>query len=223
MIQALMAAPDIDTDKLLTLFELQEKYDSKVARESYYNALSDFGGMVDDIFYNKKASFGSGKASYGYATLQHMLKVIQPAMDACGLKASWTTGTGENALVVVTCIISHKLGHSESTSLAAAPDSSGNKNSIQAVKSTVSYLRRITLESMLGLAADEQDDDDGHQGGVPLVDDGDIKAIRDLMKKTKTEEATFLQAFAVDTLEALPKNQVAIATSLLAKKAGGAK
>ncbi len=220
MITALMAAPDLDTDKLLTLFELQEKYDAKVAREAYYKAITQFRGLVADVNYNKTANFGGSGASYGYATLAHMLRVITPALESCGLTPTWQPGMTETGDVMMVCYINHEMGHSESCTMAAGKDTSGSKNSIQAVKSTQSYLRRMTLEAMLGIAADEGDDDDGQMGGVPLVDDDDVKAIRDLMAKTKTDEATFLQAFAVDTLEALPKNQVAIATSLLTKKAG---
>ena len=44
-------------------------------------------------------------------------------------------------------------------SLSAPPDSSGSKNSIQAIASTLTYLQRYTLLSITGLAASEADDD----------------------------------------------------------------
>ena len=41
----------------------------------------------------------------------------------------------------------------------ATPDKSGSKNSIQAVKSTITYGRRATAENILGLASHGEDDD----------------------------------------------------------------
>jgi hypothetical protein len=58
----------------------------------------------------------------------------------------------------VTCIISHRDGYFEETTLSAGRDESGSKNSIQAVGSTLTYLQRMTLKAALGLAAAEDDD-----------------------------------------------------------------
>lgn len=66
--------------------------------------------------------------------------------------------------VTVTCIISHRDGHFEENTLSAGRDESGNKNSIQAVGSTLTYLQRMTLKASLGLAA--SDDDDGASADV---------------------------------------------------------
>ena len=52
------------------------------------------------------------------------------------------------------------MGHSESTVLEAAPDSSGKKNAIQQVASTVTYLQRYTLLAACGLATKDMEDDD---------------------------------------------------------------
>jgi hypothetical protein len=61
------------------------------------------------------------------------------------------------------------MGHSEEGAvLEGAPDTSGSKNSIQAVGSTVSYLERYTLLAATGLAAKDQDDDG--RGGAPAGD-----------------------------------------------------
>jgi hypothetical protein len=74
---------------------------------------------------------------------------------------SWETHQDDKGNVGVTCHITHAQGHRESVSLKGPIDESGNKNRIQAVGSTVSYLERYTLLAALGLATGEDDDDVG--------------------------------------------------------------
>jgi hypothetical protein len=61
------------------------------------------------------------------------------------------------------------LGHKIETSIEAGSDTSGSKNAIQAIGSTISYLKRYTLENVLGLSADEDND------GASHVDLADVK------------------------------------------------
>jgi uncharacterized protein (DUF3820 family) len=51
------------------------------------------------------------------------------------------------------------MGHSESTTLSAAKDGSGNKNDIQARGSAATYLQRYTLIGALGLTTANEDVD----------------------------------------------------------------
>ena len=224
LITALMQKPDLDTEKVMQLFEIQERFDAKMAREAYYDAITKFRGLVADIDYNKTANFGGKGASYGYATLRHMLKVITPALEECGLTPTWQPGMTETGDVLMVCYINHRLGHSESCTMSAGADTSGSKNSIQAVKSTQSYLRRMTLEAMLGVAADEADDDDGTAAGIDLVGPDEVEILEKLIAETKTDLARFLVAFGVASLDKLPLDKMANATDLLnQKKKAGAK
>ena len=93
-----------------------------------------------------------------YAGLAESIDQIKDLMAECGLSHSWKTGQdGDN--VTVTCTVTHILSHSESTILSAGPDTTGSKNSIQAIGSTVSYLQRYTLFAILGLASQDADTD----------------------------------------------------------------
>ena len=78
-------------------------------------------------------------------------------MAAHGL--SYRFRTIQDGAIKVTCILSHKSGHSEENTLSGPADASGSKNAIQAIGSTLTYLQRYTLTQALGLAA--SDDDDG--------------------------------------------------------------
>lgn len=120
-------------------------------------------------------------------------------MAPFGLIADWRT-KNEPGSISVTCIVTHEMGHSESTSLSGPPDSSGKKNSIQEIGSTVSYLERYTLFAITGLAATDQDDDGEGSGPISAKDASEYeKAVEDLqMDKGKFLE--YLHAKSFETL-----------------------
>lgn len=184
MIQALMARPDVDLDQVSKMFELQERFDANVARKAYHKAIAHFGSICPQIVYDSWVDYGD--THFGFASLAGTLSKIQDACAESGLKISWKTNNGEGQLVEVTCFLTHELGHSESTSLSATPDTSGGKNSIQGVRSTWSYLRRMTAESLLGLATKADDSDDGKDAGETVAVDKptmDDEAFADTKKK----------------------------------------
>lgn len=148
-----------DLDKLSKLMDLQERWEQAQARKAYIAALSAF--RRDCPIISRKMTGHNIR----YAGLADTLSQINMLLAENGLSHSWRTSQ-EGAAITVTCTVTHAGGHSESTSLTASPDTTGSKNAIQAVGSTVSYLQRYTLFAILGLASKEQDDD-GAAAGAP--------------------------------------------------------
>jgi hypothetical protein len=155
-------AGNADLEKLEKLLELQERWERNEAKKAYVVAMAAFKANAPEIEKDKKVDFTSnktgGKTSYNHASLANVTKKVSSELSKHGLSASWSTTQNDNG-VCVSCTITHVQGHSETTSLTAAPDTSGNKNTIQAIGSTISYLERYTLLAMLGLATHDQDDD----------------------------------------------------------------
>jgi len=153
-----------DLDKLEKLMELQERWDANQAKKSYVAAMSDFRRECPSIAKTKTGH------NTKYAGLAESIDQIKDLLSGCGLSHSWhTVQDGDN--VTVTCTVTHVDGHSDSTSLAAGPDTSGSKNSIQALGSTVSYLQRYTLFAILGLASQEMDDDGNPETPQDVIDE----------------------------------------------------
>lgn len=147
-----------ELDKLEKLMELQRQWEANEARKAYHQAVAEFKTESIKILKNKTVSFGQGKTSYKHATLDHILDLTVPVLAKYGLSHSWNPSTA-NGEITVSCVLTHSMGHSQSVSLSASPDTSGSKNSIQQVGSTVSYLERYTFLAITGLAAKDQDDD----------------------------------------------------------------
>ena len=153
-----------DPATIKALMDLADRYEATEARKAFVAALNQFKANPPDIFKNKKVAFGQGKTAYSHATLDKVSGIIGAALSKVGISHRWDTEQLDGGMIRVTCVLTHALGHSERTPLQASPDTSGSKNSIQAVGSTVTYLQRYTLLAATGMAVQDGTDDDGRQG-----------------------------------------------------------
>jgi hypothetical protein len=175
------------------LAALAERMETQRARRDFDEALASAKAEIPTIRKNREVDFTSakGRTNYRHEDLAEIARVVSPILARHGLSYRFRSGV-ENGMVLVTCIISHRGGHSEENTLIAGRDESGNKNNIQAVGSTITYLQRYTLKAALGLAASEDDDAGTHGGGDTITDDqaDDIEA---LILNTGGEISAFLQ------------------------------
>lgn len=141
-------------DQLERLMAMQERFEANQAKKAFNAAMAQFKENPPKISKNKHVKFGT--TEYDHATLNHVTEQITEALSKVGISHKWAADQQEQ--IAVTCVLTHQLGHSESTTLRAAPDSSGGKNGIQAIGSTVTYLQRYTLLAATGMAAGLDDD-----------------------------------------------------------------
>jgi len=151
-----------DPDNLEKLMNLHERWEAREAEKAFVQAMNQFRANPPRLTKNHEVDYSTrqgGRTHYSHATLDHACEVIGSALAEVGISYRWRTAQLDNGAVQVTCILTHKDGHSEQTPLQAMPDTSGGKNSIQAVGSAVTYLERYTLLAATGMAAEDQDDD----------------------------------------------------------------
>lgn len=185
----------LDLDKVEKAMALQERWEANEARKAYHDAMAMFKANPPEIEKDRHVKFQTSKGltEYRHASLANVTQKINGALSQYGLSAAWKVAQADKQ-ITVTCTITHRLGHSESTSLSGAPDDSGSKNSIQAVGSTISYLERYTLLALTGLATHEMDDDSNGAGAVPeYISTDQATEIDDLLKETGSNEAAFLK------------------------------
>ena len=144
-------------DVLDRLLDVQARWDAMQARRAYTEAMTAFKAECPSVI-GKDAVVSYSGTRYTHATLGHVVATVTPMMSKHGLSASWETRQ-ESAEVWVTCHITHERGHRESTTLHGPEDTSGKKNPIQQIGSSVSYLQRYTFLAALGLATADMDDD----------------------------------------------------------------
>ena len=149
-----------DLDRLEKLMELQQRYEENEARKAYVEAMAAFKMNPPEIIKDKKVGYQGkdGFVGYTHASLGNVTRAIVEGLAQHGFSHRWDTEQ-QGANVIVTCILTHRKGHSERTTLTAAKDDSGKKNNIQQVASAITYLQRYTLLAATGLATEDQDDD----------------------------------------------------------------
>lgn len=147
-------------EQMERLFSLQLQWEANEARKAFNQAFADFKAEGVRLVKTKRVHFTSqkGTTDYKHAELGYICDTVTPLMSRYGLSHSWSV-MQDGGTITVTCKIAHSAGHSETTTLTATPDESGNKNKIQAVGSTITYLQRYSLLSALGLGTNESDDD----------------------------------------------------------------
>ncbi|MCK9432923.1 MAG: ERF family protein [Candidatus Omnitrophica bacterium] len=221
----MMAAIDkgMDLDKLERFMILQERYEANQARKAYSQAMSDFKANPPEIEKDKKVSYKttSGTTAYNHASLGNVTDKIGAALSKHGLSAAWTTRQDEKG-VTVTCRISHIFGHSEETSLTAALDQSGGKNTIQALGSTISYLERYTILALTGLATHDQDDDGKSAEEVAYISDKQKSTIIDMIQAKEADEKKFCEYMKVKEIGQIKASDFDKAMAALRAKKGKA-
>jgi len=187
--------------------DLQERHERNEARKAYVCAMTAFKANPPEILkqthveYEKK---DKTKTIYDHASLDHVSEQINLSLSQHGLFSSWSHKQSEKG-ITVTCKVTHIGGHSEETSLTAGADTSGGKNAIQGLGSTISYLQRYTLLAITGLAAKGMDTD----GNLPEDEPEPItpaqkKELEDLLEKTNRTMAEYLEWLNIESLDVLP-------------------
>ena len=188
-----------DLDRLERLMDMQIKWEQREAHKAYTAAMAEFKRNAPTIEKDKYVSFktGSGTTAYSHATIGNVADKIVSALAEHGFSHRWIPSRGEGGMISVTCEITHKLGHSELTTLEAGLDQSGGKNNIQSMASTITYLERYTLLAATGLAVKDQSDDDGAsyvgagetRAAAKGISDSELEDLRIAMREADDEEA----------------------------------
>lgn len=167
-----------DLDRLEKLMSLQEQWEANQARKAFVKSLSLFKSESIKVLKDKdNLQYGSK-----YTSLGNLVGTVTPFLSKCDLSASWVIDQSNG--ITVTCILTHTMGHSESVSFTVPRDESGAKNIIQGLKSSITYAKGITFESICGLASSDANADDDAES----MSSGSNKAHFDAIDSSETVE-----------------------------------
>lgn len=109
-----------------------------------------------------------------YTTLDAIIDAIKTPLSENGISFLQPLGTDERGLILETWL-THSSGQYLMSDVVVSP-MSGNRgvNEMQALGSSLTYLKRYTLAALLGIASD--DDDDGNRAEPPPKQDRQSKA-----------------------------------------------
>lgn len=162
ILERALVSNDVSLERLEKLYQLKREYDADQARNAFTEDMAAFKAEPVIIEKDREVDFTSqkGRTHYWHASIGNIVQKLVPALAKHGFSHRWDQKT-DGGLITITCILTHRQGHSERYTLTAKPDESGNKNSIQAINSTCTYLQRYTLLGVTGYATSDQPDDDG--------------------------------------------------------------
>ena len=162
--KAASSGSQIDLERMERLLVMHERLQAKRAEQDFIDAMARFKANAPTITKDKRVYFTSSKGTtdYMHATLGNVCQVAIAGLAAVGISHRWDLDQGQGGMITVTCVLTHVGGHSIRTPLSGNRDDTGNKNNLQQVASTITYLERYTLLAATGLATD---DDDGRAAG----------------------------------------------------------
>lgn len=207
-------ASGASVEVLSKLMDLHERWEKNQARRAFDQAIAAAKAEIPVVVKNREVDFATqkGRTHYRYEDFAGIARVVDPILARHGLSYRFRTSTN-NGVLTVTCVLSHVAGHAEENSLAAGYDESGNKNAIQAIGSTQTYLQRYTLKAALGLAAAA--DDDGAILSGETISPEQVSELQDLIAAYGAPKDRFLRHLKIETLVELPAKRFAEAKAAL--------
>jgi len=209
------ADPQTDVEKMERLMAMYERINAKRAEADYAAALSEMQDELPAVGERGKAKV-NGEVRYTFALWEDINTAIKPVLKKHGFALSFRTDFTDG--ISVTAVLSHSSGHSERTTIKLPSDTSGSKNAVQAVASSVSYGKRYTAGALLNLTS-HGEDDDAYKALVEYVSDEQLAKLNEWLESTGADKAKFLKFLKIESLDKLPAKAYETAISALRAKA----
>lgn len=148
----------VDIDKMERLIAMQERVQIRDAEIAFSTAFAAMQTELPAISKNGQIVH-KGQVISEFAQWEDINKAIIPTLAEFGFSLSFRPGTAANGATTVTGILRHRLGHKEEATLPLPADTSGAKNAVQSVGSTLSYGKRYVGTLILNLTTEGEDDD----------------------------------------------------------------
>lgn len=154
--RALTSGASVET--LEKLMALQERWEAAQAKKAYIAAMAKARTEFKPLL-KRHAGYNN---RYKHEMLDDVCEAVDEALSRHGFSYDWTTQDAGDGRVSVTCVLTHADGYSKSNTLTGDPkgaaDAKANMNEFQRLGAGVTYLQRITLKAVLGIAAAKDDD-----------------------------------------------------------------
>jgi len=219
LIERVVMDPDASIDKLERMLEMRERLQAQQAKQANSAANADAKSEFAPVKKSGKVDYTNDKGKrthFEHETLDGIARAVDPILSKHGLSYRFRSDQQEGN-VVVTCIVAHRDGYAEETSLRGSPDATGSKNAYQAVGSAVTYLQRYTLKLALGLSA-AKDDDASSLKQKEAISAEQYQALRNLIDDAEADEAALLKYLKVEDLISLPAGKYGVADKMLRQK-----
>lgn len=161
LIERVARDPSVDIERMESLLNMHERVKGSNAKAAFVQAFANMQPELPEIDENGGIKDRSGNVQSTYALWEDINDAIKPVLKEYGFALSFRVKHTNN-VVSVTGVLSHFGGHTEETTLDLPTDTSGSKNAVQAIASSISYGKRYSATMLLNITTrNEKADDDG--------------------------------------------------------------
>lgn len=197
-----------DVSKLERLIALQERSQAAQRRERFYDALALAQAEMPQLDQNGCIDYGAGKGKINYARIEDIDAQIRPIYSRAGFSVSWNSKpVMEGKMLWVEGTFSCH-GHNETREMTGPVDNSGGKQPIQAVASTVAYLKRHVLKMFFNLIERGKDLDGAKVRDLLPITQTQADDINTRLNDCGADVARFKKLFAIEKLADLKAGQL---------------
>ena len=204
----------LDPAAMAEFYGLYRQMKADQARASFADALSAFKADCPPIPRRtpnnqfKKVDRNGVSGPSMFASLKDIDATIRGPLGKHGLSTRWTGAEIKDGILSLTCEVTHRDGHHESSRVQFPLESKAGCSEQQRYGIVMTYAQRYSLIQALGLTTCDEDTD-GNLPGEPAAS-GPITAeqaanLELAVENVKGDKARFLKRFGADTFAAFPR------------------
>lgn len=165
----------VSVETMERLMAMRRELRAESAKAAFDQAMSNFQSECPIIEKRKTVLNKSGESvRYKYAPLDTIIAQVRPLLKAHGFGyriVADVQGKGKDGEVLATCVVTHALGHSESSSFKVPIDMESYMNLPQKFASALTFAKRYAFTSAFGIMTSDEDDD-GTKAGMSPEEEG---------------------------------------------------
>jgi len=216
---------DAAIDVIERLSALMERQQDRAAQTEFHDSFAAFQAECPVVSHDAggggqgNVRLNGSKFKYTYATLPHIKQVVDPILNRHGFSYSWDTDHApDGSGVTIKCTLWHRAGHSRTATVFTPMEKlHGGGSPAQNSGSTTSYGMRRSLQSVLGLSTDRDDDARPSVSSEPVSDKEAANLIA-LCDSVGADHAKFLVYMRVARFEDIPASEYERAVAALESK-----
>lgn len=191
---------------LEAMFTFQLKVDAVQAEKEFTRDFSAALQEMPTVMKRGKIDMGT-KGSMNFARYDDVDAAIRPIEARYGFARSFSTAPCADG-ILMTLRLSHRGGHSETSTLQMPPDTGAGRNGMQARGSASSYAKRyLTLDKWNIITAEERADNDAATAEPISQEQADnINTAIAALELDKTQKERYLKWIPATSVSAIQRN-----------------
>lgn len=206
-----VADPNTDVQKLRALLDMGREVRAENAQALFNEAMFRVQAELQPMVRSRRVDLvdkdGKSKGHYNFLPLEDIDEDVRPLLVKNNMWQTFTTEPRADGGLMMTSIVGHTAGHTQTAKLGLPLDTGPGRNNLQAYGSTASYLRRYLTEMQFNIVR-KRGDDDGQAGGTRFIEQPQADELRVLCKQAGRTEAAFLARMFGDAVRSFEELEV---------------